>query len=452
MTKTIYSVKQLNNELRNLLEASFRSIWIEGEISGLATPASGHMYFSLKEENSKIRCAFFRNRQLKSMNYPEEGSRVLVQGQISYYEPRGDLQFIVSYLEDAGEGELRRAFEHLKKKLDHEGLFDSRHKSNLPSFATRIGIITSDSGAALYDILSTLKRRFPIAQIIVYPTLVQGENAPEKIVEAITIAQQRNEVDVLIISRGGGSLEDLQAFNDESVARAIFNCNIPSISGVGHEVDFTICDLVADYRAATPTAAAEIASMDLNQLKLQFVTLSDRIQRAMNKMTRDTQQTLDYYSSRVTNPAEKLNHYENQHGFLSKQLRLAATSYINLLQGVVQRKNDAIRSYSPQRKVQHNKTTLTLLRRTTINLTQARIQALSQEFKHINNSIQLMSPKHTLNRGYAIVQNKNKKVVTNPVSLSHDELLNIMVCKGEFAVSVVDTTKPPPPKTTEKIT
>ena len=255
----VYSVKTFVEELRFLLESSYRTVWIEGEVSGLARPGSGHLYFSLKEQNAVIRCAFFRSRQIGSPDI-KEGMQVLVKGQISLYEARGDLQLIIQHLEPAGEGALRRAFEQLKKKLLDEGLFDPDRRMPIPSMPKTIGLVTSGSGAALRDILVTLRRRYPIANVILSPTLVQGELAPLQICESLAALAKHTDVDVIIVARGGGSLEDLQAFNDEQVARAIYHCPIAVVSGIGHETDTTIADLVADHRAPTPTAAAEFVT------------------------------------------------------------------------------------------------------------------------------------------------------------------------------------------------
>ena len=433
--KTIYSVRQLNNELRNLLETRYRSIWIEGEVSGLSTPASGHVYFSLKEGNSILRCAFFRNNLRKFGARPVEGSQVLVHGQISYYEPRGSLQCIVSYLEEAGEGALRRAFELMKKKLAAAGLFDPGHKSSLPEIPRSIGIVTSGSGAALHDILATLKRRYPVARVIVYPTLVQGESAVDEMVHSINLARSRSEVDLLIIARGGGSLEDLQAFNDEKVARCVFECEIPVISGVGHETDFTICDLVADHRAPTPTAAAEMASPDLKQLKQRFDYLQDRIQNNTEKFIRSHQQTLDYQSSRLLNPIHKLNRYRSEFKTLYRQACFLTETRIMRKRSLFQRKAASIRAGSKVRKMRHLRESLETLQRNATNHVRLRIAALTREANHLQGNIQLMSPQHTLNRGYAIAKNDSDKVITSPEQIKPGETLRISVSRGRFDVT-----------------
>ncbi len=255
--REVLSISQLNAQARMLLERGLGSVWLEGEISNLARPASGHWYFSLKDESAQVRCAMFRNRSMLVRFPVKDGARVLARGRVSLYEARGEFQVVIDHLEEAGEGALRRRFEELKRKLLAEGLFDAARKKPLPTLPRRIGVITSPTGAALRDILHILQRRFPAVPVLVYPVAVQGEAAPREIVQALQLAAARRDCDVLILARGGGSLEDLMAFNEESVARAIYACDIPIISGVGHETDVTIADFVADERAPTPSGAAE---------------------------------------------------------------------------------------------------------------------------------------------------------------------------------------------------
>ncbi|MDE2196596.1 MAG: exodeoxyribonuclease VII large subunit, partial [Gammaproteobacteria bacterium] len=263
--RQVFSVSRLNHEARALLEGGFPLLWVEGELSNLSRPASGHLYFSLKDAAAQVRCALFRNRATLLRCKPAEGMQVLVRARVSLYEPRGDFQLIVEHMEDAGHGALQRAFEQLRQKLAGEGLFDPAHKKPLPAMPGIIGVVTSPSGAALRDILSVIRRRQPSARVILYPAPVQGEGAGAKLAAMIRTASARAECDVLIIARGGGSLEDLWAFNEEAVARAIHACALPIISGVGHEIDFTIADFVADARAPTPTAAAELVTPDRNE-------------------------------------------------------------------------------------------------------------------------------------------------------------------------------------------
>ncbi|MGE5241377.1 MAG: exodeoxyribonuclease VII large subunit, partial [Bacteroidota bacterium] len=279
--RDIYTVARLNREARAMLEGGFPPLWIEGEISNLSRPASGHLYFSLKDAQAQVRCAFFRQYQRTRGAALKDGLHVLARARVSLYEGRGDFQLIVEYLEEAGEGALRRAFDALKLRLAQEGLFDAAHKKPLPRLPRRVGIITSTSGAVLHDILTTLKRRFPAIAILVHPVPVQGEGAAERIAAAIRVAGQRRDCDALILARGGGSLEDLWPFNEEIVARAIHACPVPIVSGVGHETDFTIADMAADARAPTPTAAAEMLSPDQQEWLAQFARLENRLVTAM---------------------------------------------------------------------------------------------------------------------------------------------------------------------------
>ncbi|MFN7097356.1 MAG: exodeoxyribonuclease VII large subunit, partial [Gammaproteobacteria bacterium] len=264
--KKIYSVSELNHQVRLLLEHQFDAMWISGEISNFKHYPSGHMYFSLKDNQAQIRCVMFGGRNRHLAFTPKDGTQVIIKAKASLYEDRGDYQLLVDYMEEAGDGALKRAFELLKQKLAAEGLFDSKYKKSLPALARCIGLVTSAKGAAIHDILTTLRRRFPAIPIIIYPTQVQGSDAPADIAHAIQLANTRQECDILIVGRGGGSLEDLMAFNTEIVARAIFASTIPVVSAVGHEVDVTIADFVADIRAATPTAAAELISPDKHVL------------------------------------------------------------------------------------------------------------------------------------------------------------------------------------------
>jgi exodeoxyribonuclease VII large subunit len=261
-SRDIYTVSRLNREARALLEAGLPSLWITGELSNLSRPASGHWYFTLKDEDAQVRCAMFRQRNLAVRCAPRDGLQVLLRGRVGLYEARGEFQLVVDHLEEAGEGELRRRFEALKQKLAAEGLFDAARKRALPRFPRRIGIVTSATGAALRDVLHVLRRRSRAVALLVYPVPVQGAGAAREIAAMLQLADRRREVDLLLLVRGGGSLEDLFAFNDESLARVIAALELPLVTGIGHEVDFTIADFVADLRAPTPSAAAELAVPD----------------------------------------------------------------------------------------------------------------------------------------------------------------------------------------------
>lgn len=293
------TVSQLNRRAKTLLEQGIAKLWVEGEMSNVARPASGHLYFSLKDDSAQIRAAFFRQRQRGPTISLKNGDKILAFGRVSLYEARGDYQLIVEQVEPAGEGALKREYDKLKKKFAAEGLFDEDRKQELPGIPNQIGIITSPSGAAVRDVLTVLKRRFATIPVIIYPTAVQGDAAPAELIDALDTAVRRNECDVLIVCRGGGSLEDLWAFNNEHLARSIAASTIPVISAVGHEIDFTIADFVADLRAPTPTAAAELVAPDREDWLRKISSLAARIARLGRRSLEDHAQTLDWLKMRL---------------------------------------------------------------------------------------------------------------------------------------------------------
>ncbi|OIV45744.1 exodeoxyribonuclease VII large subunit, partial [Sodalis sp. TME1] len=289
-TSLIFTVSRLNKTVRELLEGEMGQVWLTGEISNFSQPASGHWYFTLKDDRAQVRCAMFRNTNRRTTFSPRNGQQVLVRATLTLYEPRGDYQLIAESMQPAGDGLLQQQFEQLKQQLSDEGLFSQQYKQPLPSPARRVGVITSASGAALHDILQVLKRRDPSLPVVVYPTAVQGQEAPAQIVRAIETANRRAECDVLIVGRGGGSLEDLASFNDERVARAIFASRLPVVSAVGHETDVTIADFVADLRAPTPSAAAELVSRNQLELLRQLQSQRQRLEMAMDYFLAQRQQ------------------------------------------------------------------------------------------------------------------------------------------------------------------
>ncbi|WP_264770326.1 exodeoxyribonuclease VII large subunit [Coxiella burnetii] len=383
---TIYTVSQLNTEARLLLEERFQKIWITGEISNLSRPASGHLYFSLKDERAQVRCAFFRNYHRQLNFNPENGHHVLVQAEISLYEARGDFQLIVTQMQAAGSGALQIAFEKLKQRLEKEGLFVPENKKPIPLFPTTIGVITSSSGAAIRDVLKVLNRRFPTISIIVYPSLVQGDKAAEQIAHAIKKADSRKECDVLLVVRGGGSLEDLWPFNEERVARAIFSCEIPVVTGVGHEIDFTIADFVADHRAATPSAAAEMVSPNRKEWLQHVHSFQRRLQYFINTHLRHYQLQLRHLITRLQRPDQRLESQRRQIEALQHRLMMAM-------------------DYDFNRRHQ--------------NLA-AKAQAL-----------QTMSPLTTLKRGYAIVTHQNQ-IVRKAQALKVGDKITARVAEGQL--------------------
>lgn len=326
--RKIFKVSQINSAARTILEANFDRVWIEGEISNLSEPSSGHIYFSLKDEFAQVRAAMFRGRKLTLKFQPKNGAHVIVSAQVSLYESRGDYQIIIEYMEPAGAGILMAQFLQLKNKLEAEKLFDVKYKKPLPKLPKSIGVITSPTGAAIRDILNVLRRRFPSINVIIYPTQVQGNKAAAQIVSALQIANERSECDVLILARGGGSLEDLWPFNEEVVARAIFASNIAIISAIGHETDFTIADFVSDMRAPTPSAAAELAAPDVSEWLAVLANFKYRLVSAMKYKLQKANLVFDNLKNRLRHPryylAEQAQHLDEierrLHAAMQKQL------------------------------------------------------------------------------------------------------------------------------------
>ena len=323
--RDIYSVARLNREARMLLESGLGMIWLQAEVSNFSRPGSGHWYFSLKDREAQLRCAMFRQRNLLARFTPREGQLVLARGRVSLYEPRGDYQLLIEHLEDAGAGALQRAFEELRARLSAEGLFATERKRALPAAPARVGVITSPTGAAIRDILQVLAQRFPAAEVVIYPVPVQGAAAAPAIVAALDLASQRAECDVLILARGGGSLEDLWAFNDERVARALARCALPVVAGIGHETDVTIADFVADVRAPTPTAAAQLAVPDRRVWLQRLGQLALRFSTAMRRRLLDEAAQLRSRSERLqrAHPGAKLTQHVQRLDELELRLRRA---------------------------------------------------------------------------------------------------------------------------------
>lgn len=366
-TRTILTVSELNQTVKNLLEQAFPPLWLEGEISNFVSASSGHWYFSLKDKQSQIRCALFQAKRKNFTFTPENGMHVVLRGKISLYEPRGDYQFIADYMEPTGDGALRQAFELLKTKLNAEGLFAAIHKKTLPALPKTIGVITSPTGAAIRDILSVLNRRFPAMRIIIYPSLVQGAQASQQIVQAIQTANKHNHCEVLILARGGGSIEDLWPFNEEIVARAIFASELPIISAVGHEIDFTIADFVADVRAPTPSAAAELISPDIQELIFSLQKHGNRLKQAMRNTLSLNNNILTSLNKRLRHPGQRLQEYSQTLDELEQRLQRAWKNCLT-----------------------HSK----------------------HQLRHLIRALDAVSPLATLNRGYSILsETKTQKIV-----------------------------------------
>lgn len=432
----IYSVAELNREARSILEGSFPSIWVEGEISNLARPASGHMYFSLKDASAQVRCALFKNRALRLATQPENGMQVLVRAGVSLYEGRGEFQLIVEYLEPAGAGALQRAFEELKKKLDSEGLFDPAHKQPIPAMPKRVGVITSPTGAAIRDILSVLRRRYPGIEIIIYPVPVQGTEAPGKIREMLKIAEQRNEVDVLILSRGGGSLEDLWAFNDEGLARDIHACRLPTVSAVGHEIDFTITDFVADLRAATPSAAAESVSPSREHLTRQLDRYENLLARQLNQQIRRLKDRVTGLERRLPHPMRTLQQYSQRLDDLSLRSQRAIRGKIQHDQARLNRLTSLLAVQNPKRQLRQQQERCQHLNSQLQRAMKHLLEKKKERWSRVSHNLNTVSPLATLGRGYAIVQKADGVIVRDAQQLNQGENVNGRFGKGQAELTV----------------
>lgn len=412
---TIYSISQLNRLAKEILEQELGSLWLSGEISNFTQPVSGHWYFTLKDKNAQVRAAMFRMRNLRVNFKPQNGMQVVVRANISLYEPRGDYQIIVESMQPAGEGLLQQQFEQLKMKLAAEGLFAQQYKKEIPAHCRKIGVITSASGAALHDILQILRRRNPALEVIIYPTLVQGKEAAQDIVASIEIANKRQECDVLIVGRGGGSLEDLWCFNEEIVARAIFASQIPIISAVGHETDVTIADFVADLRASTPSAAAELLSRDQKELWQKIDYLQQRLEIAFTYKLNRYLQRLERLQLRLKNqhPQARLQLQQQQYLYLQQRLTQAIADYL-------QRRQQLQASLS-QRLSQLPLTLQIETQQKTLNHWQTRLQTAINTFlqhqqhklANLGGRLDNISPLKVLQRGYTVTTSLDTKLVNS---------------------------------------
>ena len=437
----IISVTELNKLAKSLLENGIPKLWIEGEISNLARPASGHIYFSLKDETSQIRCAWFKQRQSINANDISNGMKMLALGKISLYQPRGEYQFIIEKMETAGEGDLKRKYEELKQKLFNEGLFDREKKLEIPKLPKKIGVITSPSGAAIRDVLSILKRRFPLLPIVIFPITVQGDNAAPDIENALKKANLRADCDVLILTRGGGSLEDLWAFNEEIVARAIHMSKIPIISAIGHETDTTIADFVSDIRAPTPSGAAEIITPDQNELLKLLKTLFGRIEHETNQYINSKSQSMDWLSKRLSqsNPIMTVRKQIEISGNLRKLLFSSIGRNLSLHSKAVDSLKFRLNSSSPKLEIQKAISHLSEMQLKITTSTKSSVTKLNSQLTALGKTLDSLSPLKTLDRGYAVARDsKTKKIISNSEKVSINSRINIKLAKGEIAAKVIE--------------
>jgi exodeoxyribonuclease VII large subunit len=434
-TRLIYSVSGFTGEVKNLLESSYPDVWIEGEISNFSSPASGHCYFSLKDDKSQVRCALFRQKRLRCATPPGEGKKVLLRGKVSLYQPRGDFQLIVDYMEDAGEGAMRRTMELLKRQLSEEGIFDQEHKLQLPTPPARIGVITSATGAAVRDILATLRKRAIAVPVIIYPALVQGDKAAKAIVEIFNKIKQEPLCDVLILARGGGSLEDLQAFNDESVARAIYQCKIPVVSGVGHETDTTIADFAADARAATPTAAAELISESLLHINNSLQILQTRIQNACLQKLTSHMQSVDLMGSRLRHPQETLNRQKERLAAIEHRLLQTTRGEVARHSHAVSGFKNTLQTHSPLNQLLRHQSNIESLQHRLSQIAKSKLKMIGNSLDSMGKQLQHLNPENIVQRGYAVLT-VDDQVVSSIHDTTTGQHLKARLKDGELDVEV----------------
>jgi exodeoxyribonuclease VII large subunit len=436
--RRVYTVSRLNQEVRALLERGLGVVWVEGELSNFTQPSSGHWYFSLKDRGAQVRCAMFRLKNTVLGFTPKAGQQVVARGRVSLFEPRGEYQLIVDHLEEAGVGALQREFERLKAKLAAEGLFASERKRGLPRFPRRIAVVTSPSGAAVRDILNILARRFPPAAVLVYPTVVQGAAAAPAIVQALQLASARRDCDVLILARGGGSLEDLWSFNDERVARAVRACAVPVVTGIGHEIDFTIADFAADARAPTPSGAAELVAPDR-------VACLEALTRMEGRMTACMRRELRVVSSRLTavgirlkqaDPGTRLVHQAQRLDDLEQRLAGAARGALHTCRHRLSEASSRLMQRSPELLVRECGRLAEVLRARLQHAAEQYFSRLSHRVALAGKTLDMASPLATLARGFAIVTRADGTLVTDAASVPAGEEIEARLASGRLRAKV----------------
>lgn len=437
-TEHALSVSELNRQARQLLERSFLTIEVQGEISNFVQPSSGHWYFTLKDAKAQVRCAMFKNRSMHLRFRPKNGDKVVVRAKVSLYEGRGDYQLICEQMAEGGIGQLQQSFEALKEKLTEEGLFAEQHKQQLPQYAKHLGIITSATGAAIHDILTVLKRRFPALPVSIYPTAVQGDEAPSQICKAIELANKDQRCDVLIVGRGGGSLEDLWAFNDERVARAIFASQLPIISAVGHEVDISISDFVADVRAATPSAAAELISPDQQALRSQVYQLKNRLLRQVKQRMLLQQSRLNSIAARLRHPGERLRERAQQLDGLELRLIQALQQKLQNSKIYVDNLSKRLSLIAPAQRIAVQRNHLTAIELRLGRAMQQQQQSKQQQLRLVASRLNSISPLATLDRGYAIAQKDNGEVIHSSKQVSIGESIETRLHQGKIVSTITD--------------
>lgn len=436
----IYTVSRLNSEVRLTLELQFQQLWLVGEVSNFVAAASGHWYFSLKDQAAQVKVAMFKQANRNALVRPQNGQQVLIRARISVYEPRGEYQLLAEFIEPAGAGLLKQQFEQSKAKLAAEGLFAQERKKPLPANPRRVGIITSPTGAAVRDIITVMARRAPAIELIIYPCQVQGETAAQQLRNMLSIAIQRNEVDVLIIGRGGGSIEDLWCFNDEQLARAIAACPIPTVSAVGHEIDFALTDFVADMRAATPSAAAELVSPDQSQHLLTLQQLASRLTRAQRLYLQRLIPKVTQLQQRLQqlHPQRRLE--QQQQRLDELQLRLQRQMQQQLQQAKRQHNylQQSLQHLSPAKAIMQQQQQLQQLSKRLAQAQQQQIKQHKQLLATLSAQLHTVSPLATLARGYSISFNAEQQALTSTAQLKVGETISTQLAEGRFTAVVTE--------------
>lgn len=441
--REIYTVSRLTQEVRLLLEGSFPLLWVEGELSNLARPGSGHLYFSLKDGDSQVRCAMFRNKALNLRFRPKDGDQVLVRARVGLYPARGEFQLVIEHMEEAGDGRLRRAFEELKQRLQKEGLFDPARKRPLPPLPRRLGVVTSPTGAAIRDVLTVLARRFPALPVLIYPVPVQGAGAAEKIAAAIRQAGERAEVDVLLVTRGGGSLEDLWAFNEEVVARAIHACPIPVVSAIGHEIDFTIADLAADQRAPTPSAAAEMISPDAAAWASQLARQAGRLEQLLRLHLNRLGERVGWLRRHLEqhHPQRRLQDASQRLDGLQLRLEQAARRRLRELALRQQQARERLHRRSPLLQISALRTRNEQLQQRLVTAVRRQLRAGERTLAFTAHRLDTVSPLATLARGYAVVRRDDGSVLRRAADASPGERVVTRLAEGELYCLIESTSE-----------
>lgn len=438
----VLSVSSLNQMAKSLLEGHFSQVAVEGEISNFANPASGHWYFTLKDQKSQVRCAMFAGRNRLVRFSPKNGDQLIVRGQLSIYPNRGDYQLIVGQMEEAGDGALRRAFEQLKQRLQAEGLFDQRHKKEILGGYHHVGLITSATGAAVRDMVSVFGRRFPATRLTVFPVAVQGPEAPGEISSALALANTLTDtlgLQALIVGRGGGSLEDLQAFNEESVARAIFASELPVVSAVGHEIDFTIADLVADLRAPTPSAAAELLSPDQLDSLEQLQGLLQRFSNLAGQSLTWRKERLGWMARRLRRPDRRLQDHAQTLDRLELQLKRVLRNRLQQAAALLALQQRALIAVSPAQKLSQQRTQLTALSQRLAHSGRRHLDQAREQLASLSRNLNAVSPLAVLDRGFSISLTESSQVVRQTTDVAPGQTLVTRLADGTVHSSVTET-------------